>query len=125
ARVRALAVRASAPNAADKEAIWERTAVQHAVSVGSVNQVMAAFWRPGQDALLAPYAQRCLDLLPELDHGGMIPAMVYARNLLPLFGIDEAYLDAALEASRNAAPVVGKTLAERVDLVRRMLRSRG
>ena len=29
-----------------------------------VKQVSAAFWRPGQDALLAPYAERYLDLLP-------------------------------------------------------------
>ena len=124
ARVRALAVQAAAPDAAAKAAVWEKAAVRRAVPISSVGQIMDAFWRPGQDALLAPYAQRYLELLPELDRGGMIPAMVLARWLLPLYGIDQAYLDSALAAGRQAAPVVGKTLAERVDLVSRMLRSR-
>jgi len=99
-------------------------AATEALPIGAVGTVTTAFWRPGQDDVLAPYAQRYLDLLPQLDRGGMIPAMVYTGRLFPLFAIDEGYLDAALTAAQQAAPVVRKTVTERADTVRRMLRSR-
>jgi aminopeptidase N len=122
--VRALSVRAAAPGAEDKEAVWQKLVIDRAVPIGAISTVMTAFWRPGQDAVLAPYAARFLDLLPQLDRGGMIPAMVFTNRLFPLYGIDEGYLDTALAAAEQAAPVVRKTLIERADLVRRMLRSR-
>ncbi|GIE49245.1 aminopeptidase N [Amorphoplanes nipponensis] len=121
---RALAVRAAAPDAGEKAAVWQALAVDRSVPVSSAGPVAAAFWSPGQDELLAPYAGRYLDLLPGLDRGGMIPAMGYTRRLFPLFGVDEAFLDRAGAAAATAAPVVRKTLRERADLVRRMLRSR-
>jgi len=113
------------PDADEKEAIWQALAVERAVPIGSVGPVAAAFWRPGQDALLAPYAERYLDLLPALGRGGMIPAMVFTSRLFPLFGIDAAFVDKAVDATGPTAPVVRKTLMERADVVRRMLRSRG
>jgi aminopeptidase N len=54
----------------------------------------------------------------------MISAMVYAGVLFPVFGIDAAYLDRAVEASRQAVPVVQARLEERADEVRRMLVTR-
>jgi aminopeptidase N len=122
--LRELTVRAAMPNAEAKEAVWQKVAVEHAVPIGVVRTIMAAFWRPGQDAVLAPYAQRYLDLIPELDVGGMIPAMVQTSQLMPLYAIDESYLETALAAADQAAPVVRKTITERVDLIRRMLRAR-
>ena len=95
------------------------------VPIGSVHQVAAAFWRPGQDDLLAPYAQRYLNLVPDLHRGGMTPAMEFTNQLFPLFAIDQTFLDTAQTAARQAAPVVRKTLTERADVVRRMLHSRG
>jgi aminopeptidase N len=92
--------------------------------VHPVGQVMTAFWRPGQDALLAPYTQRYLEVIPELDQGGMILAMVFTRCLFAPFAIDDAYIETARQAAEKAAPVVRKTLLERSDIVRRMLRSR-
>jgi aminopeptidase N len=123
--VRALTVRAAAPHAGEKEAVWQTLAVDRKVPVSSVSQVTAAFWRPGQDELLAPYAARYLDLLPAFDRGGMIQAMVFTGRLFPLFAVDEAFVGRARAAAGQASPVVGKTLLERSDLVRRMLRSRG
>ncbi len=122
--VRALTVQAATPSAADKEAVWQKVTVDRTVPIGSTATVMTTFWRPGQDALLAPYAQRYLELLPQLHRGGMIPAMVFAKRLFPVYAIDEGYLDAALAAAEQAAPVVRKTLTETADVVRRMLRSR-
>ncbi|WP_213452573.1 aminopeptidase N [Rhizomonospora bruguierae] len=123
--VQALTVRAAIPDAAEKREVWQRLAVDHAVPISSVRQVTAAFWSPGQDDLLAPYAGSYLELVPGLGRGGMIPAMVYTNRLFPLFAIDEAYLARAEAAAATAAPVVRKTLLERADVIRRMLRSRG
>jgi aminopeptidase N len=122
--VRALTVQAARPNPDDKQAAWQRVAVDRTVPIGASFTVATAFWRPHQEQLLAPYAQRYLDLLPDLERGGMIPAMSYTAALFPTFGIAPDYLDQVLAAAEQVAPVVRKTAAERVDEVRRMLRSR-
>jgi aminopeptidase N len=122
--VRALAVRVAAPSAEAKAEFWRRVAEERAVPVASVGQVAAAFWRPGQDALLRPYAAAYLDAIPRLEEGGMIPAMVYTRRLFPLFGVDGDFPERAVEAAAGTAPVVRARLTERADLVARMLRSR-
>ncbi|WP_148574910.1 aminopeptidase N [Nocardioides caldifontis] len=123
--VRALAVRVARPDAAAKELFWQTAVVERRVPIGAFGQVAGAFWRPGQDELLAPYAERYLELLPGLDAGGMIPAMVHTRRLFPLHGVDTGYLDRAVAAAAGAAPVVRKTLIQQADEVRRMLASRG
>ncbi len=122
--IRALTVRAALPDPATKAEVWQRLAVDRAVPVGSVGQVAAAFWRPGQDALLTPYAERYLDLIPGLDQGGMIPAMVFTGQLFPPYAIDATYIEKARAATEQAVPVVRTTLLERSDLVARMLRAR-
>jgi len=122
--VRALAVRAATPRAAEKEAAWQTLALDRAVPIGSVKDVAPAFWRPGQDALLAPYAERYLELLPDLGKGGMTPAMVYTELLFPLFGVDHGFIERARAVAERADPVVAKTFVERADVVVRMLRSR-
>ncbi|MGW2960510.1 aminopeptidase N [Streptomyces sp. NPDC001220] len=122
--VRALTVRAAVPDPAAKAEVWQRLAVDRTVPVQSVGAVAAAFWRPGQDALLAPYAEHYLAAIPQLDQGGMIPAMVYTSQLFPLYAIDSAYVDKAQQAIQEAAPVVRNTLLERSDTVLRMLRAR-
>ena len=123
ARVRALIVRAAAPDAREKAAIW-RMLADRVVPIGAFGRVATAFWSPGQDALLSPYAERFVELLPHLDRGGMIPAMTHTNRLFPLFAIDDAFLVRAEAAAQQVAPVVRKTLLERSDEVRRMLRSR-
>jgi aminopeptidase N len=122
--LRALTVRAAMPSAEEKEAVWQKVAVDGAVPIGVVGSVMAAFWCPGQEEVVAPYAERYLALMPQFDRGGMIPAMVLTNRLFPLYAIEEEYVDAALAASADAAAVVRKQLSERSDLVRRMLRAR-
>ena len=39
----------------------------------------------------------------------MIPAMVFANRLFPIYAVDETYLGRAETAAVDAAPVVGKT----------------
>ncbi|MEU9340510.1 aminopeptidase N [Streptomyces sp. NPDC048278] len=122
--VRALTVRAALPDPAAKAEVWRRLVVDREVPVAAVSAVAAAFWRPGQDALLAPYAERYLAAVPELNQGGMIPAMTYASHLFPPYAVDAAYLEKARQVAGEAAPVVRNTLLERADAVRRMLRAR-
>ncbi|WP_405864807.1 aminopeptidase N [Streptomyces sp. NBC_00005] len=122
--IRALTVRAALPDPATKAEVWQQLAVDRAVPVHAVGQVAAAFWRPGQDALLTPYAQHYLKAIPHLHQGGMIPAMVFTSHLFPPHAIDPAYIETAQHTSDKAAPVVRTTLLERSDTVRRMLRSR-
>jgi aminopeptidase N len=124
ARYRALAVRAAAPQADRKAAVWRAMAVERTVPIGSLTAVTTAFWRPGQDALLAEYPDRYLKILPELDRAGMIPAMTYPQRTFPLFGVGADFPDRAEAAAEAAAPVVRKTVRERADALRRMLRSR-
>jgi aminopeptidase N len=123
--VRALAVRAAAPDAAAKAEAW-RALVDREVPIAGTWAVTAAFWRPGQDELLAEYADKYVDLLPTLQRGGMIPQLYYSLALFPVFAIDEAYLTRVGEAAaaEDVTPVVRKTVAERSDEVARMLRSR-
>ncbi|GGJ28063.1 aminopeptidase N [Streptomyces brasiliensis] len=122
--VRALTVRAALPDPAAKAEVWQKLAVDRAVPVNSVAQVATVFWRTDQDALLTPYTQRYLDAIPHLHQGGMIPAMVFARQLFPPRAIGPSYIEQARLASREAAPVVRNTLLERSDEVSRMLHSR-
>jgi aminopeptidase N len=122
--VRAIAVQAAAPDAGEKASAWQTLVVDRKVPIGSFNAVATAFWRPAQDDLLAPYAEQYLELLPELDKGGMIPAMVYTNRLFPVFGVGEDFIARALDVAQGAAPVVRKVVTERADVVRRMLGSR-
>jgi aminopeptidase N len=121
--VRGLEVRAAAPDRASKEEIWQ-TLLGRTVPVSSIANVAAAFWRPGQAEVLAPFAERYIEALPRLHEGGMIPAMVYSGQLFPLFGIGAADVDRIEQAATKAVPVVHKEVAERADRVRRMLRTR-
>jgi len=125
AGVRALAVRAAAPDAAAKAETWQAL-VDRTVPIAFTKVIAAAFWRPGQDEILAEYADKYLALLPTLQGGGMIPALYYSLHLFPVFGIDEGYLArvAGAAAAADVAPVVSKTAAERSDEISRMLRSR-
>ena len=95
--------------------------------MGSLGQVRRQpFWRPfagRRSWRRTPSATS--RLLPTLHLTGMIPAMAFTHRLFPLFGIDASFLARADAAGQGAAPVVRKTLAERSDEVRRMLRSRG
>jgi aminopeptidase N len=123
--VRALTVRTAVADTAAKAAAWEALAEHRKVPISSVGQVANAFWRPGQDELLAPYAERYLEAVPTLDHGGMIQAMGYARALFPVFAIDADYLDRVVALSQDTAPIVRARVEERADEVRRMLVTRG
>ena len=122
--VRALCVRAGSPSAEAKEEAWTAV-VGRTVPIQSARTVLAAFWQPGQDDVLAPYAERYVEALPTLHEGGMIPGLALSTALFPVFAVDEAWVARAREvAAAQAAPVVVGALTERAEEVLRMVRSR-
>ncbi|HEV2796365.1 MAG TPA: aminopeptidase N, partial [Nocardioides sp.] len=123
--VRALTVRASSPFAEAKEEAWTAV-VDRSVPVQSARVVAAAFWRPGQDEVLAPYTERYLEAVQTFHEGGMIPGLALTASLFPVFAIDEAWVAHAREvAATKAAPVVISALTERSEEVLRMVHTRG
>ncbi len=124
ARIRALTVRVSAPSAAAKEEVWTAL-VERTVPIQTARTLAGAFWRPGQDEVLAPYAARYVEALPTLHEGGMIPGLTLTASLFPVYAIDEAWVEHAREvAAAHAAPVVIGALTERSEEVLRMVRTR-
>ncbi|AGL18961.1 aminopeptidase N [Actinoplanes sp. N902-109] len=124
AKFRAMTVRAAAPDPEAKAETW-RALTNRTITRSYVAAVATAFWRPGQDDVLAGYADDYLTLLPAMHHGGMIAAAYYTRGLFPVFTAGPDFLARAGEAAAGGlAPVVAKTLTERADQVSRMLRTR-
>lgn len=121
---RALAVRAARPDPGSKAEIWQAMAVDRSVPIGPMREITTAFYRPGQEAILAGYGEKYLALLPSFDRGGMVPSAVYSGRLLPRFGITADFPARADKAVTDAAPVIRQTVLERTDLLRRMLRAR-
>ena len=115
---------ASLPSATDKAVVWQLLAEERTLPLSRARAVAVAFWRPGQDEMLAPYAERFLQLIPALNRSGTAPAQAYSRWLYPTHGIDATYLDRAATVAKTATPIVHSGVLERGDLVARMLHAR-
>ena len=124
--VRALIVDSSRPDRAAKEATWNAFVEERRVPMGSAGRVGRAFWRRSQGDLLAPYAQRYLELLPTLHLGGMIPALTLSSALYPRAGADAAFAVRAVAAADadGVSPAIAKTVIELTDRLNRMLAAR-
>ena len=124
--VSALLVRAASADPQAKQEVWDAVAGLTGVPLGRLRDVQQAFWQPGQAALLAPYAERFLDLLPTLGTGGMISSMATVGALFPVVGADAALLDRLQEAAAAPGldPVVARSVGVRSDELRRMLAAR-
>lgn len=124
--VRALCVDSARPDPEKKDATWKAIVEDHKVPMGSLGQVRRAFWRRSQGELLAPYADRYLDILPNLHLAGMIPALSMSSALYPRAGVGAAFAERAVMAAGadGVSPVVAKTVVELTDRLNRMLRTR-
>ena len=127
AAVSVLLVRAARADAAAKQEVWDAVAGSNRVPLGRLRDVQQAFWQPSQGDLLAPYADRFVELLPSLGSGGMISSMATVAALFPVVGVDGALLDrlARTAAAPGIDPVVARAVAVRSDELRRMLLARG
>ena len=124
--VRALAVETARPESAAKESGWDCVMDGRTVPVGDISLVASAFWQPGQAAVLAPFAERYLEALVDLGSTGMIPAMLRAQAMFPLFGVGREFVEQAVRATERQgfSPVVRGRVLERADQLRRMLDAR-
>ena len=124
--VRALSVDAARPDAGLKEATWKAIIEDHKVPMGSLGEVRRAFWRRSQGELLSSYAERYLEVLPELHKAGMIPALSVSNAMYPRAGVGEDFAARAVEAAMadGVSPIVRQTVIENTDQLRRMLKAR-
>ena len=126
AAARAVVVRAARPTDDAKREAWA-AARGTRVPLSGMRALREAFWQSSQADLLAPYAERYLTALPEFGGHGMIPTMVLAATLFPMFGVDAAYVDRLerVAAGADVDPVARQIVVERSDELRRMLAARG
>ncbi len=119
--VNAVRAHAAVPSAEQKERVWASAVVDRKLPVGTMGRVARAFWRPGQEELLAPYAERFLGSLPQLGDAGMLWAMVLAGGFYPQVGGGEGYVDRLEEAAAGdgVSPLVRARVRERGDERRR------
>jgi aminopeptidase N len=124
--VRALVVDSARPDPAMKEVTWTAIVDEHRVPMGSLREIRRAFWRRSQGDILAPYADRYLEVLPTLHHRGMIPALGVSSALYPRAGVDAAFAVRAVDAAGadGVSPGVAKNVREWTDRLNRMLKSR-
>jgi aminopeptidase N len=123
----AIACRAAIPDAEHKAAAWELLTGTAEISAGLLYSVASAFHQPEQASLLAPYAQRYFDVLPEIwaTSGGHMQ-LARAEALFPVTAASAALIaqvDAFLTAQEREAGLV-RVLIERRDEVEQALRSR-
>jgi aminopeptidase N len=84
-RRRAATARAAVPDADAKAAAWEALSEDTAQSLAQLRSVAAGFWQPGQDDLLAPYAERFTDAIAGVWSQGRVneEAIALTRALYP------------------------------------------
>jgi aminopeptidase N len=125
--VRALAVESARPSTEAKEVAWRAVVDDQRVPMGSVHVVSGAFWQASQADVLAPFAERFLEILPEVSRAGMIQAMSVAQAMFPWYGVDSTFVDRAVAAAADDAvsPIVSARVLEGADQLRRILAARG
>jgi len=119
--VNALRARSARPSAEAKSRAWETAMVERKVPQDVLMRVGRAFWRPGQEELLTPYAERFLQLLPELGDAGMLWAIVLSRGFYPAVGGEERFLDRLDIAAgdESVSPIIRQNVRELNDRRRR------
>jgi aminopeptidase N len=122
----AAACRAARPDAAGKESAWQLLTGAE-LPVASLLEISAAFHQPEQAELLAPYAERYFDVLPELwaSRSGHLRVRL-GEALFPRTAAGPgvlARIDQFLAGAKRDPSLV-RVLTERRDLVERALRSR-
>ena len=122
---RAVAVMAARPDAEAKAEAWRQLFEVRSVQSGYPTYAVArAFWRPGQDEVLAPYADGYLDTMRDV-RGGLLSMLSLVRGMFPLFAGEEFVARAREVADHPGTdPTVRGQLLTGADTLARMLRAR-
>jgi aminopeptidase N len=124
---RAVVVNAARPDAAAKEEAWRLVMEERRFPIsGPLFEMGRAFWRPGQEDVLAPYPDRYLAALPGLSGAGMLAVMGIAATMFPVVAVDDDFGERALATADTAdlTPLLSKRLIDQVDTLRRMVAAR-
>ncbi|MEU3459964.1 aminopeptidase N [Streptomyces sp. NPDC006733] len=123
-QVRCLAAR---PSAAVKAQVWASVVESDALSNALVEASIAGFDQPGQEELLAPYADRYFEVIERIWSQRSIEiGMAIVRGLFPRYRIAQETADAAaawLDAHQDAAPALRRLVLESRDDLTRALRA--
>jgi aminopeptidase N len=86
-----------------------------------LGRVGRSFWRPGQEELLTPYAEKFLKSLPELGDAGMLFALILSRGFYPAVGGEDHFPDRLGVAAGDdgVSPIVRQNVRELNDRRRR------
>ena len=124
--IKALLVRAAQPTQEAKRAAWEALVEQRRVPAGMMREAGLAFWRPSAGDVLRPFVDAYIAAVPSMHEGGMLWAMVLSSGMFPRVGVDESVAHRLEEAASRpgVSALVAKSVRERVDELRRMLRAR-
>jgi aminopeptidase N len=117
----AVRVRAAVPAAEAKAQAWQTVVVDRRVPPDVLGRVGRAFWRPGQDELLTPYAERFLTSLGEISDTGMLWELALSAGFYPSVGGEDGFVE-RLEAAaghEGVSPVVRQQVRERNERRRR------
>jgi aminopeptidase N len=123
----AVACRAAIGDTEHKEAAWELLAESAEISVDLLRAVSLGFHQPEQADLLAPYAARYFDALPEIWSGsGGHLRVARGAALFPVTAASAELIDQidAFLAAGDREPGLARVLIERRDQVVRAIRSR-
>ncbi|MFN8074285.1 MAG: aminopeptidase N [Kineosporiaceae bacterium] len=123
---RAWVVRAARPQAEAKQEAWEALAVARRVPLQILPAAGRAFWEPTHSAVLAPFGDAFVEVLPDLGAAGMTAIMGTVASMFPRHGVDATYPQRLREAAAvpGLSPLVAGQVRERSATLDRMLRAR-
>jgi aminopeptidase N len=122
--LRVLAAEAAIPDASTKEKVW-RHVFDHDVPATASAEIGAAFWQPGQAAVITPYAERWLAEITRINSSeDWYTALGRARRMAPELGVDDGYVAQLRRLAEAFQPTVAKTVNEIADERARRLHAR-
>ena len=119
--VNAVRARTARPAPEAKALTWQAVMVDRKIPQDVLGRVGRSFWRPGQEELLTPYAEKFLKALPELSDTGMLFALILSRGFYPAVGGEDQFLDrlGAAAGDDGVSPIVRQNVRELNDRRRR------
>jgi aminopeptidase N len=113
--------RAAVPSAEAKAQAWQAVVVDRKIPPGSLFEFGCAFWRPGQEVLLTPYAEKFLQSLRQFGDAGAMVGLSLSGAFYPAVGGEKGFLDRLSDAAGDdgVSPVVRQKVRERNDRRRR------
>jgi aminopeptidase N len=119
--INAARVHAAVPSAAAKAEAWQAVVVDRKLPPDVLGKVGRAFWRPGQQQLVTPYAEKFLASLPQISDTGMLWALSLSGGFFPALGGEDGFSDRldAAAGDEGVSPLVRQAVRELNDRRRR------